>query len=329
MIRPKEPTSSLSAASAAAIPLSTSPSQAPRTVVDLLGLLEPLTSNPHVKADQELRALFTDKVVELLIQEETDTLKDTDKSFCRAVQRLLDNEGKVNDVFKRALLKTSAPILSIPSAQVQIPSRPITAFGATEWSAYFGDVGTEPPLPPNIHDILNAPCPYWPDKKVSETHMLVLIPEKVNGHPLTLKTLGELVQTPKKGHASNYRTESFFHTYRDTPAPTSHWILMTRDVIPGSRAKSFAAQKALLKGGDTVPKLLDATTAIFMQNASGGKHGYVRDPWISTRCEEPYNEWQMAVGGLAPLLAPGGGLIVSDYSYDDSGHVGVAAARKF
>ena len=114
MIRPKEPTSSLSAASAAAIPLSTSPSQAPRTVVDLLGLLEPLTSNPHVKADQELRALFTDKVVELLIQEETDTLKDTDKPFCRAVQRLLDNEGKVNNVFKRALLKIGAPNVSLP-----------------------------------------------------------------------------------------------------------------------------------------------------------------------------------------------------------------------
>ena len=98
--------------------------------------------------------------------------------------------------------------------------------------------------------------------------------------------------------------------------------------LTDTRKQSFTAQKALLKGGDTVPKLLDATAAIFMQNASGGKHGYGRDPWTYTRCEEPYNEWQMIVGGLAPLLAPGGGLYVN-YCSGDGGIVGVAAARKF
>ena len=227
------------------------------------------------------------------------------------------------------LAAPSAPIASSSSSKPAAPTLPLAlptlAFGATAWSTYFGDVGTEPPLPSNIHEILNAPCPYWPGKKVSETHMLVLIPEKVNGRPLTLNILGELVKTPKKGNAGNYNEDNFFHTYGDTPAPASHWILMTRDVIPGSRSKPFTAQKALLKGGDTVPKLLDATTAIFMQNASGGKHGYVRDPWTFTRCEEPYNASQMVVGGFAP---PPGGLVV-DYNDFDLEHCGLAAFRLF
>ena len=357
MIRPKEPASSLSAAGAAATPLSASPSQATRTVGDLTRFLTSLTSNAQVKADEKLLELFSDKLAELIEQEETDSIKTTDTAFFRAVQHLLDNEGKINEGVKRALLKTNVPkapgsldiaraatLTNSPAATPLAASsssstafaptlllaRPPLAFGATAWNDYFGDVGTEPPLPPNIHDILSASCPYWPDKKVSETHMLVLIPEKVNGRPLTLKTLGELVQTPKKGNASSYYKNSFLHTYGDTPAPASHWILMTRDVIPGSRKQTFTTQKALPKGGDTVPKLLDAIAAIFMQNASGGKHGYGRDPLTYTRCEEPYNEWQMVVGGLASLLAPGGGLrVVSNYCFDDYGCVGVAAARKF
>ena len=39
------------------------------------------------------------------------------------------------------------------------------AFGKAEWKKYFGDVGKEPPLPANINQILNSPCPIWPEKK--------------------------------------------------------------------------------------------------------------------------------------------------------------------
>ena len=225
---------------------------------------------------------------------------------------------------KSALAAPLAPIASSSSSKPAAPTLPPLAFGANAWSTHFGDVGTEPPLPPNIHDILNAPCPYWPDKKVSETHMLVLIPDKVKEHHLTLNTLGELVKIPNKGNPSKYVTYQP-HTYGDTPAPTPHWILMTRDVIPGSRNKSFTAQKALLKGGDTVPKLLDATTAIFMQNASGGKHEYGLDPWTFTRCEEHYNAWQMVVGGSAqPHAGPS-----IYYLYTDKEDIGLAAFRMF
>ena len=47
-------------------------------------------------------------------------------------------------------------------------------FGKAKWKKYFGDVGVEPPLPIEIERILKAPCIFWPDKKVKDTHLLVL-----------------------------------------------------------------------------------------------------------------------------------------------------------
>ena len=64
---------------------------------------------------------------------------------------------------------------------------------------FFGDIGEEPPLPPNICEILASPCPFDPKKTVRETHMLVLVPARVDGEPLTLNHMGELVQAPRGG----------------------------------------------------------------------------------------------------------------------------------
>ena len=61
-------------------------------------------------------------------------------------------------------------------------------------------------MPSNIHAILTSPCPFDPTKTVRETHLLVLVPARVNGAPLTLNLLGELVKKPKGGgHATQYR----------------------------------------------------------------------------------------------------------------------------
>ena len=65
--------------------------------------------------------------------------------------------------------------------------------------------GVEPPLPPDIHQILASPCPIWPGKTIQETHMLTLIPATVNNQPFTLKTLGELIKQPKTGPATQFK----------------------------------------------------------------------------------------------------------------------------
>jgi NLR family CARD domain-containing protein 3 len=201
------------------------------------------------------------------------------------------------------------------------------AFGKQQWATYFGDVGVEPPLSQNIYQILKSSCPFW-EKKVGQTHMLVLIPKTINGKPLSLKSLGELVQAPKQGNATKY---SHFNLgeYTDPPAPASHWVLMTRDVLPGSRNKSYDKQQAMVKSYAEktktpyqVPPILDATVCIFMEYVLSGTRLYSDNPWTYTRCQAKYGrDRQLVVGGFAS-----GGLLVNpdfDVNYD-----GVAALRK-
>ena len=116
---------------------------------------------------------------------------------------------------------------------------------------FFGDIGDEPPLPPNICGILASPCPFDPKKTVRETHMLVLVPARVNGVPLTLNLLDKLVQAPRGGgHKTLLNKNSYqgiLDQYGDVPCRESHWVLMTRDVLPGTRNKSFKDQCAILE----------------------------------------------------------------------------------
>lgn len=182
---------------------------------------------------------------------------------------------------------------------------PAGAFGQKEWATYFGDVGEVPPLPPNIHQQLNSPCPFEPTKKVKDTHMLVLIPKSVNGRPMTLKTLKELVENPRKGVKSRCEISGslagpHIESIGKTPLTESTWVLMTRNIIPGSRDLTFLEQIALIPAGTDyqVPKFLEAAICIFVQNVSSQVHGFTRDPWRFTRCQEKILSHQMIIGGL-------------------------------
>jgi hypothetical protein len=203
-----------------------------------------------------------------------------------------------------------------------------SAFGPKEWYEYFGGyLRNIPRLPPNMTEIMNSPCPFSDNKKVYETHLLVLIPETVSGQPLTLKTLGELVKKPFTGTATQYSGYNFGE-YTDPNAPPSHWVLMTRGVIEGSRNKSYQTQQALLNqkagGSYAVPTILDATVCIFMEYFRTGTRLYPDSPSTFTRCQEKYDaNWQLGVGGFAP-----GGLLVSHYGYDFEFN-GVGGSRKF
>jgi hypothetical protein len=205
------------------------------------------------------------------------------------------------------------------------------AFGAKEWYTYFrAHLRNVPRLPSHIAEILNSPCPFWPDKKVHETHVLVLVPQTVNGKPLTLRTLGELVKKPSQGNATKYRGFSIGQ-YQDQPAPVSRWVLMTRDVIEGSRKKSYKdliahlAQRCHEKQvAYEVPRTLDATVCIFMEYVRSMTQIYSQSPFTYTRCQEKYDaEWQLLVGGFGI-----NGLDVSGHGHDYESR-GVGASKVF
>jgi len=202
------------------------------------------------------------------------------------------------------------------------------SFGEKKWEKYFGFAGEIPELPADIVEILRSSCPYVKDKKVAETHFLMLVPATVNGKSFNLENLEELVKAPKStGHATKYRyfEPDVKKKYGKATPETSRWVLMTKDVIPNSRNETYAKQKILLEqcSDYKVPDLLSAATCILMNFVDKDERLYSDDPYTYTRCEETVESYQTAVGGLAPA-----GLVVYN-PYFDSVESGVAALRKF
>jgi len=203
------------------------------------------------------------------------------------------------------------------------------SFGPKKWKSYFNlDIGEAPPLPSNILKILNSPCPFSKNKeKIIDTHMLVLIPGN-----LSLNKFMVLVEKSNQDNKTDFENiwNQILNDHGETLTKAPQWVLMTKDVLLGSRKKSYADQKALVKATPEyeVPNLLSAAVCILVQDVSIGAVLYGRDAvfskWMYTRCQEQSGGYQTVVGGFAPS----GRNVYDDLNYD-SAHVGVAALRKF
>jgi hypothetical protein len=171
------------------------------------------------------------------------------------------------------------------------------SFGAFAWQRYYGEVGEEPALPDDIEATLDASCPFWPDRKVRDTHLLVLMPATVDGIPFSLNLLKELIERPKSGgHRTRYNDyDSRVQEQVGSNTPDrSYWLLMTRDVLPESRCKTYADQKALVAAHASrtglpyeLPKVLEAATAILTRHVQNGERlcsDHYRQAYM--RCQE-------------------------------------------
>ena len=217
------------------------------------------------------------------------------------------------------------------------PSALLHSFGVEEWSRYFGEVKSAPPLPARIFDTLNSPCPFWPDRQVKDTHLLVLIPASVNGRPFSLTLLGELIKNPKgEGYATRYKyCNSFVRKQFGAQSSTrSYWVLITRDVLEGSRGQWYSDQQALVAAHASrtglpyeLPGALEAATAVLSHYVHSRERLYTDAPWTHTRCQELVarkgSHHPVSVGGFAS-----GGIYV-DYSHGSRNVDGVAGLRKF
>jgi hypothetical protein len=271
-----------------------------------------------------------DKAAELL---EVSLAAAQDKHFR---QRALEALGKVAQASPD---RVSACLPSLRAAAQEgdkaVRLLALKTFGEAEWKHYFGDVGPAPALPSDIDTILGSACPIWPERKVRDTHLLVLIPATVDGAPFTLNLLEELIQRPKNGgHETRYRYyDNDVNAQFGAASPEcSYWLLMTRDVLEGSRSKSYSAQKALVEShasrtGDpyAVPRALEAATAILMHHARTGERLFGDAPYTYTRCQELEDgQYPVIVGGFEPS---GLNVYFNRYVYYNS-H-GVAGCRKF
>lgn len=205
------------------------------------------------------------------------------------------------------------------------------SFGESEWTTLCGRVDPAPSLPPDFSDLWNRPCPIYPGMKISETHMLVYIPATVDGKPFTLKKLGEIAKRFFPQNDKGFR--SIWPGVVDElgdKSIKSRWVLMTKDVLPGSRNKSYAEQQKIVARlakkslGYKVPDTLEAATCILAQYFFDSKTRlFNNEPWTYTRCEEKIQGYQTVVGAFAPA---GLDVCSSDFDYD---HIGIAALRKF
>jgi hypothetical protein len=174
---------------------------------------------------------------------------------------------------------------------------------------------------------------------------LVLIPATVGGVPFTLNRLGELIQHPKNGgHSTKYSIYADLVKAQigEASPPSSYWLLMTRDVLPGSRNKEYDFQKGFVAGYASklglpyeIPHALEAAAAILLHHARTGERLFGDAPRTFTQCQdevdevdevdEDENRYPVLVGESSS-----GGLFVNNYAYQYVHHsLGVSCLRKF
>lgn len=205
-------------------------------------------------------------------------------------------------------------------------------FGALKWKQYFGGV-EKIRLPLKMYDILRKSCPFFKGKRVKDTHILFYMPKEVDGKPLTLNHLEELVKKPKKDSGGNPIQYKEFCDHlknqygkQETGAP--HWVLMTRDVISESRNRSFEEQCRLIPPGRDyeVSRVLETAVGVFLHYVETGERLLPSTPqWTRARCQEQAS-WggRVVVGGFVKS-----GLHVDIDCYADDISTGVVFSRKF
>lgn len=118
------------------------------------------------------------------------------------------------------------------------------AFGSEKWENYFGNSC----IPENIEeeisslplDILNGPCSAFPGKRVWQTHVLVRILKT-----FTLKNLKELLTPHFSSDPNGVRGiwTPVANEQRELALKQSFWVLMTKQVLIGSEARTYEDQQ--------------------------------------------------------------------------------------
>lgn len=207
------------------------------------------------------------------------------------------------------------------------------AFSIKNWAQWDADLVKEVnmrqemlSLPKNIAEELRRSA--FPGKSIRETHVLVRMPKG-----LTIKKLGELAKKYFPSNIDGYRYiwSSIVDGLGDKPVDESVWLLMTKDVLQGSRSKSYSQQKNIVAElAETtgvpyqVPTTLEAATCILAEYSRSKNRLFSNSPWTYTSCQENLQGFQAIVGGFASA-----GLDVYICIYFDDVAVGVAALRKF
>lgn len=215
------------------------------------------------------------------------------------------------------------------------------AFGNDKWAQCFGkdvikceDSGEEfssLPWQEFIEDCKNFKSVFL-EKNAQDCLMLVRLPQTLNGG-LTLNNLGELA---KRYFSSSSCFSSInpdiIHELGNKSIDESRWVFMTKNILPGSKNKSYVeqhqmvvyqlAQQALINY--KIPETLEAVVCILAQYFDSNTCLFSNDPEIYTHCQEKVKMLNTVVGRFSP-----DGLKVDTHTNYEEKYTGVAAVRKF
>lgn len=173
----------------------------------------------------------------------------------------VSHPGPLFEIVQKALQASSIahlkPVLTLIVEHLQRAD----IFGPDEWQKFFHAKVPQAPASLALDTTLQQPCPFWPDKLVSDTHAVVYIPSTINGEGLTLfsmgrLTLGALASTPQvtiKHHYGDHRVTPAMQS----ASPFPYWALLLKTKTDKTANKEWE-----------VPFLCDAlicVTALFAQ----------------------------------------------------------------
>lgn len=205
-------------------------------------------------------------------------------------------------------------------------------------------LGKIPPLPRLIHQILNSPCPIYANRKlqlkVKDTHFLTLVAQEfssINQLEDSLNCWGAQIYSAKR---NPLRFQFFWEKARlqhgNTPFPETHWVLMTKDVLPESKEKTWDEKVELVSSlrrksyiDYEIPTLQQSFAAIMTHRIAteevlfqAGSHQN-RNTYTYTAVKEKTEGELLAIGS-----ASFAGIFLNYFLPDDLSDVGVAALRK-
>lgn len=208
---------------------------------------------------------------------------------------------------------------------------PVRAIGKKKLEKFFGEIDkTVPPIPQTLLEAWESECPVYPGtgKKVKDTHVLVYKSAKMNGKPHTINAFAELITNPDGSKGYRYLNKQVRDSLGNKSDEKGEWLLMTKDVIPGSLGKNLLEQQELVnslsekaKAKYLIPTGLEAATCVYVAYKVLGERLFSDQSWTNTICQEPDG----SVSVVGSFTKSG---FQIDSLYCMAANYGVAALRK-
>ena len=215
------------------------------------------------------------------------------------------------------------PDTSVESQQNQMPLQTIV-FGNRQWAELGGQelIADQDPneelydLPDNYDKYF---AEQFPGKKMEDT----LLVRVLKTH--TLDNLGAIAKNCMKTQTEN-GYGFFLPPDQQEPIPRSYWIIVPKELTPGTRGKKYVEQcRIVTEQGLEVPKLVEVVAAMVAHFSLARKCLF---EGLYSRCQET---WTSPANGntdkMAADITPAG--LCVDCSGFDADFIGVVGLRKF